>query len=547
MKKPVLIILTCIFIATAILYHTLTLGGSVFSSAPIPKSYTLAALPLDGRPPCRDFTIDLGTLAGMEVKTPPIELMDKREEPAKKEEIRNWLKATLPSSNGTLISTDLLGFGGLWQNRMAPLKKEEQKDLLSYLEELRQANSTQDFYVYSVIPRMLVSDHVLPDRWYQWHLMQWSVSMEKKLKGLPYNEKQYKELQEEIPLELKMKYINLYKENNHWNKALISLGLKNNFTDLVIGQDDAMVFGLPNYNRFSALEEYKRRNAPNTYKVTQGADELGAVAIAALFAQKHKYTPKVYVAYSAPDVKDMVLHFVAQSIEEIIEDKLNLLQGEQVKNLKDADFILYVHSGSEDHLGYNERAEQLKAYMKQKPVALVDLSMNFKYREVLMPTLLATGVPLTKLLSYSGWNTASNALGTALAQSTIITLQQKLLPKEELPNLYAENLKFNIARLLDDWAYQKHIRYKVRTFENLNGVEADITAPHTKLIENYIARELWIFKTMLLYANLRRHPFYETTNKSYYLDYLDYNVTLPWDRTFEIRLKIEPHFKVIEK
>ena len=81
--------------------------------------------------------------------------------------------------------------------------------------------------------------------------------------------------------------------------------------------------------------------------------------------------------------------------------------------------------------------------------------MHFAGGECLLPTLVKEEVPIGRLLAYSGWNTASNAIGTAVAQGNIVSMRAHDLPQNELPRLYAQNLTFNAARFLDDWAYQK--------------------------------------------------------------------------------------------
>ena len=107
--------------------------------------------------------------------------------------------------------------------------------------------------------------------------------------------------------------------------------------------------------------------------------------------------------------------------------------------------------------------------MKEKPLALVDLSMHFAGGECLLPTLVKEEVPIGRLLAYSGWNTASNAIGTAVAQGNIVSMRAHDLPQNELPRLYAQNLTFNAARFLDDWAYQKVIRPHMAVLAGLNG------------------------------------------------------------------------------
>lgn len=542
MKKTISIIAVTLLIVTAVFYHTIRPRGSNFSPEDVKTDFVLAALPLDSRPPCSDFTAQLGALAGIHVALPPSWLMDHNLVPAQKDLLKTWLEDIMPNANGTLIATDLLSYGGLLHTRVKPLTEWQENLLLDYLANLRENNPDQYFYVYSIIPRLLVSDQIIPDSWYQWHLMQWATSMDKKLEGLPYDKKQYEELQAEIPMDIKWKYLQLYKFNNNFNEKLAQTAEECGFNQLVIGQDDAQAFGLPNHNRLAIEKTLSSLPGKNNYHVTQGADELGMLAVAKIFSQKNNYIPKIYVAYSTPQVQKMVLHFVPGPLNQLVADKINLLNGIQTGKPENADFILFIHCGQENTQDFSTIGTEVKQLMAIKPVALVDLSLNYDAKECILPQLLADNVPLPQLISYAGWNSASNSIGTALAQGVIVTGQSKILPSEALPGFYAQNLKFTCARFLDDWAYQRKIRNKVGDYQKMNGINADNTAPYTELVEKYINRELGFYKNLLLYANLRRFPFYQDAFYAYYLHDLSYQATLPWNRIFEIRLKVFPTF-----
>lgn len=542
MKRILTVAFCLLAIVAGLLYHTLHLGGTPFSPATLPQSYILTVLPLDSRPPCTSFVRQLGNLAGFAVELPPDELLDKYENAALVTELRKWLVTKITGSNGILISTDMLSYGGLLHNRIAPLTQEQKLQTLQFLGKLRDENPGKDFYAYSIIPRLLVSDQILPDRWYQWHIMQWTINMDKKMQGLPFDEKRYKQMQDEIPAKLKEKYLNLYAQNAAFNQELIDLAVDKKFTGLLIGQDDTMMFGLPNGNRWAAEDTLHKLNVPPSYGVTQGADEIGAIDTAALFLMKHNFRPKIYLTYSTPQTKDLFLHFVPDSLENIALDKIKLLNGQVVSSVEDADFILFIHCGDNPGASYRDIAQNVRQLMTQKPVALVDLSEDYDYRECLFPSLLVNNTPVPQLLSYAGWNSASNSIGTALAQGAIVVLQSRLLSPAALPSLYARNLTFNCARFLDDWAYQQKIRYKIKDFQELNGIDTQHTAPYTSLVENYIARELAVYKNILLYTSLRRFPFYQFGKTAYYLKDLDYHVKLPWERVFEISLTVQPTF-----
>ena len=542
MKKLITLSTVALAIVIGIFYHTIRPRGTTFSPMPLKQNYTLATLPLDSRPPCTDFTAQLGALAGFKVELPPADLLDHNLIPAKTNLLELWLNQTLPRSQGALIATDLLSYGGLLHSRIKPITEAQETSLLTYLTDLRTNNPSQYFYVYSIIPRLLVSDQIIPDAWYQWHLMSWATNMDKKLSGVSYDKEQYEALKAEIPMDIKWKYLQLYKANNRFNQKLLTTAEQNHFNQLVIGQDDAQSYGLPNHNRQAIEKIFATLPGKEAYHVTQGADELGMLAVAKMFSQKHNFIPKVFVAYSTPEVAKMVLHFVPGPLSSLVTDKMRLLGCKETTNIDESDFVLFVHCGKENSQDFTLPSRAIKKLMTHKPVALIDLSLNYDAKECLLPQLIAEGVPLPQLLSYAGWNSASNSIGTALAQGVIVSGQKKILPKEELPRLYAQNLEFICARLLDDWAYQRKIREKIRLFQEINGIDADNTIPYNNLVEEFIDRELVFYKNFLLFANLRRYPFYQDKDCAYYLQDLAYGVTLPWDRIFEIRLEIFPTF-----
>jgi len=541
--KRILVFSVTLIIALAILlYHNIAPRGTPIIFPANKTTLSILTVPLDSRPPCTDFTTELGHLAGFNVILPPASLLDKYEIPAQEQALADWLKGNLPENQGAVIAIDLLAHGGLLNSRLQPLPGPKASSILAFLQKLKQDNVDKFIYVYSIIPRLLVSDQILPDSWYQWHLMRWAILMDKKIQGTAYDQTQYKELQAEIPSEIKWKYVKLYKENAVFNKKLTDLAAKENFTDLVIGQDDAQPFGLPNHNRRDIAKYIATLPSKNSFHVTQGADELGSLAIARIFVQHSNYKPKIYVEYGTDTTAKMILPFVPLTLQEIVADKVKLVNGSLVTDKDSADFILFIHCGDNSHLDYNAIANKVKTLMLEKPLALVDLTMDFEGAEALLPHLIANNTPLVQLTAYDGWNTASNSIGTALAQATIFTGRIKNLPAENLPALYAENLKFNCARFLDDWAYQKLIRHKISLFSDYNGIDINATTPYTNFVEGYINRELTIYNNLLLITNLRRYPFYKDADSSYYLQNLAFQATLPWERTFEIRLNVMPKF-----
>jgi hypothetical protein len=141
---------------------------------------------------------------------------------------------------------------------------------------------------------------------------------------------------------------------------------------------------------------------------------------------------------------------------------------------------------------------QIKDYIDTgKNVALCDSAYSNGGDIELINYLDKTDV-LDKLISYAGWNTNCNTLGTTLAQACI-----SLASGVNLHNL--------LFRIVEDACYQSVVRHEMATDENDK--------------EN-------IIKSML-------QKYYETLSISRKHPVKIKNICLPWSRLFEIGMEIE--------
>ena len=239
-------------------------------------------LPLDGRPPCTKFVSDLGLLASVKVILPPNDLLGNYTEPAQRNVLMNWLNDNIKNADSAIISSDLLIHGGLVGSRIPVGTFEDENGFLYYLEDLHKNNSDKSLYVYSIIPRLLIADQLIPDSWWQWHLMRWAALQDiQDTFGDPLSFKELQRFVDEIPPEIIDKYTALYHNNSNFNHRLLDTSVKNNIDMLIIGQDDGQPFGLPNLNRNRALFYLEHNDLLKKYHTTRGADEIGSLLLAA--------------------------------------------------------------------------------------------------------------------------------------------------------------------------------------------------------------------------------------------------------------------------
>lgn len=556
MKKIFLLCLLLIF--TSLTYFSLPLSTRVTLPTQSARD-KLLLLPLDSRPVCGSMVAKLGSLAGIRVVLPPRDLLDNYRQPANSEGLWQWLSEQAPSYDESIIAGDLLLHGGLLQTRQHIASEAEQELFLAKLRDLQtQAANKNDvprrLSLFTVIPRLLVSDELLPDRWYKFHLMRYSQLADMVEINNDYTMTEaLKEYQEEIPQPILEKYKTLYQANQDFNNRLLDLLQESSAKasnskaklSLVIGQDDSSPFGLPQRVAKRLEHRLESENLAPHAQLGCGADELAALLLTRHFLHQSKWQPRVYVRYGTTATATKHMPYMALSVEAALHNQCELVGARLCDTPEEADVLLYVHCGDDDEPVRDEEVRAMKELLTaEKPLALVDLSANFEASEMLLPKLLQAGFPLNSLAAYAGWNTFSNSSGTALAQALLFSgalrrLVSEKQSEEAIAALYAENLRFTCERMLEDFAYQKLLHAELRAnLEALGSEPTALTAAEKQATERYLQARLSLLADLLLHGNLKRTPFYQGAGKDYYLKELTLGVQLPWNRVFEVEMTL---------
>ena len=589
MLKYIILPIIFILLYMADLWHSI----SAVSLPALPAHEELLLVPLDSRPVCSTMVQKLGKLAGINVIVPPKELLDNYQEPAKSKKLWQWLQNKSANYNTSIISTDILLHGSLLQTRQHIASAQEQDDFFSELNKLqknitasppRQSNYTDStdsdkhqLQLFSVIPRLLVSDEVYPDCWYQWHLMRYSQLLDMvQINGDYAMTKELMEYKEEIPADILSKYTSIFTQSQGFNERLLAHFLpkaknsKNiantqvnatvatNAPLFIIGQDDSSPFGLPHMTATKLARHIEEHTWQTQAQLTNGADEIAALLLTRHFLQQSHWQPKLFLAYGSPKTEFKHMPYMASSVGATLRNQAQLVGAQLVEEPNAADIILFVHCGDADAKPTAAEAEQLASYLKHdkhdKHVALIDLSANFEAEEMLLPLLLEQNISVNRLAAYAGWNTFSNSSGTALGQSIIFTGRLRQLQAQQsatdnpllIPALYADNLNFTIERMLEDYYYQKRIHPQLRPYLESFGTTPTALEPEEKQQTEYrIQERLSLYATWLYWRSLSRTPFYADTHKAYYLTDLTVGAKLPWNRIFEVDLNV--HTKVSTK
>ena len=506
-----------------------------------PPTQSILLLPLDSRPVCSTMVQKLGALAGLNVILPPKACLDNYRTPSDRQKLLKWLQTNQAKYDYSIISADNLLHGGLLAARMKTATPEEEDALLKQLQQLTPAKQQA---IFSVIPRLLVSDQLLPDRWYQYQLMRYSQLADMvRITGSFALTQELRRTEAKIPAKVLVKYRSRYQQSDRFNLGLLKLATDDR--QITFGQDDASPIGLPHASAVRLQSSIAAQKLQQQAQLTYGADEIASLLLTRYYLQQSGWQPKVYLHYASPKAEGADMPYMAVCVGAALRNQLKLIGASEVSTPDSADLICYVNCGNDDFRPSATQAQELQQMLDQGyKVALIDSSANFEAEELLLPQLLAHNVQINKLAAYAAWNTFSNSSGTALAQGLLFCgrlrqLQAAGAAADRLAALYAANLNFTAERILEDYYYQKLVHPKLRqTLEafGINPVELD--SEDKTATEQYIQGKLSLQAYKLLHDNLGRTPFYQQNGQSYYLSDLSVGAKLPWARIFEVELQV---------
>ena len=508
--------------------------------------YKLILISLDTRPPCQKMVVDAGKMAGLQIITPPSEIMDYYTKEGDTKKIQKWLIDNIDKSDGVIVSIDQLLHGGLLASRESGTKQDESQILLKFMRDLKTKAKDKPIYAFNVLPRITPPPTLESDS-------KKMIKISRLIDEISIfeNEDDIKllaDLKEDIKQEDLDIYLDLFRRNTALNKELINLAKEGIITKLVIGQDDGEDFGIPNMEKKSLVNYVHSLWISNdVVMITKCADEVALSLLANFVQKKANYQPKVYVEYNDEKAMRTVMPFMAGSVGSTVEEKLVMANAKKVNSPQEAGLILYVFIGNDENMStQRQSALKIKKYLEQgKKVALVDLSKHFSANEVLFPTLLKEDVPINELTSYAGWNTASNSIGTALANAVIYkAIRPTFNTTNDMLAVEYNRLNINYERFLEDYYYLKevidvmNITLKNHGYENVNDLDME---------HNYIWMNKLLQSDMQKRANqlnnseVFKMPFKVQTPEGVFdltIRNLQVDVFFPWPRTFEVYLDV---------
>lgn len=487
----------------------------------------LLALPLDARPVVREQVVHLMAAGGWELVVPPEELLGHLRRPAERDTLVAWLAREAPGVAGFVLSMDMLVYGGLVPSRFIDDGQEDLLRRLLWLRELRAAHPGKPLYAFAStmrISRSLDAEEEKP-YWSEHGLALWAWSFHQdrwSRLGQPADDRLAREAATSVPAAIRQDYLATRARNHAITRCMLQLVREGVIDRLVLPQDDTAEFGLNIAERRALQAEVASLGLQDRVPIYPGADEVLHTACAHA-VQRLSGRPPLRVALSAmrsESLAALVPRYEDRPLAESVPSQVAAAGASLVDDASQADIVLALYTQGtvqgdwalQQPLPQREPVdaswlESLAAHQRAgRAVAMADLAFA-NGGDPWFVHALASRLELRSLAAYAGWNTAGNTLGSTLAQALVAHGQ-----------LDGPAHRHNLAlRLAEDVLWQAELRQVVR----LGG----LTLPAGALAEH--VQQLFVPQANAWLAPWR-------------LGWHVRRTRLPWDRTFEIGLELEP-------
>ena len=488
-------------------------------------------IPLDDRPPCLQFPVQMGRIADVEVVSPPRELLGRFTDAGRSDEIIRWLR-TQPLSrfDAAIISVDMLAYGGLVGSRVHTVLVGKALKRLQIVRELRQKAPKLKIYGSSVIMRLAPTADGKNEA-YRDKLAKWAeVSPDTNQRELT------RRLETEIPAAALADYKAARARNLRVNQYAVSLVEDKVFDYLIVSQDDARPKGVHIRDRENLTAVVQRVNLTVQVAIQPGADEVSMLLLARAVSDRYSYHPRIKAIYSSETAANTVMPFEDRPLRQTVSFHLKAVGAREVSDTQQADILYYVFATRFE----TGSAERFASQIKNSPpkgliIADVDPKGDVQGGDIPFTESLKRDSIFARAYGYACWNTAGNTIGTALPHGILAGVSRLVAKKNPVAVGRMEQAQtwFMLNRLLDDYTYHSIIRPNAnkRCRENQWNPNR-LTNEQTKAIETYCQNEL-----APIAAEVATGFYPKNSSKRCSISNLRFG--LPWNRTFEAEIDFD--------
>lgn len=503
-------------------------------------------LSLDERPCNYDFPSKLFSKDDFEIITIDKKHMGFKKTPANTEKIIEWILEESKDAYGLVISIDTLIYGGIVPSRLHYSKKNDLKEKLSVIKKIKENNPKIIIYGFQLIMRSpgYNSSEEEPE-YYETHgkLIHRYGYLNHLIKLNLASEKQKAEFNNiQIPKEYLEDFSNRREINRTINVETLSL-VKDEIIDfLVIPQDDSAEYGWTAIDQEVIHNEIINENLITKVYMYPGADEVGMTLMARMYNKHKNVKPKLYIKYPSISSGFIIPNIEDRYLDTMVKYHIIVSGGLVATSLNDADGVLFINAPADRMLSRfsNEKEGRGLIQLRNMPEAIEFLEYSFK--ELKLPIIigditygngssleiynyLKAKNMLFDIAAFGGWNTASNAIGGAVAQGMAFINDGKT----------QQLMDFLMLRYVEDIAYCGYVRqdimrnvlpnYPEYTYNDVKDSDGPFSLIVKQELETFIDKHMKEIK--------------EQTKLN--------KITHPWKRMYEVDIDIKYKGKLVDK
>ncbi len=501
-------------------------------------------IPIDDRPATGQFAQMISNIGGVQIELPPAEYLGQFVTPGRADLILSWLsQKDLGQYSAVIVSTDMVAYGGLIASRIPSVGSQLAIERLQRLEAIRRRTPGVPFFAFSAIMRVLPTSTVGNRPWRE-VLAKYLIRRDRYFQNPDWsNLAEVLRLNAKLPEGVLEEYDLARERNQIVQSELIQMAARGSLDYLILGQDDAQVEG-PQIGESASLRSLTESlNAKQKVYFCEGIDQHANILVSRAMLAQVGYVPKIRMVYADPLGTSVTPPYETQPLSTSIREQV-IASGAVIANgTDDADYTLYVNTPQPRPAPFAEFVASLKNEVDMGfPIAVADLNLGKSGTgDPNLFQVLNDGNRAMRLLSYAGWNTAGNTLGTSIPAANVY-LAARRMPIDALTRELNQR-SFLLHRLVNDFEYHRFTRPMAYAFIDRNppaareetyGAGLDAV---NRLVQEDLGRRLdevfrSHFKGKRFFAGTRQYEVQQLTQV---------DINLPWPRAYEVRLgfKIE--------
>jgi hypothetical protein len=485
-------------------------------------------VPVDERFCTRDYFLLLAEGAGLQVVTPALAELGQKKTSPDLERLGRSVLASIGDGDTVIASVDMLVHGGLIPSRISLESLDTVEDRLSIFPAMRRKADRVYASVCVTRTPFYNSSEEEPDYWAFFGARLWALSREiARFRRRLIGHEALTRAARGIPEWMVEDFLARRMRNFRLVSRTLDLVAQGEIDFLNLTLDDNTEGSLSLWESEQHARKAGRLGIQAKVSIHPGADESTLTLLARCLCDAARQKPRIRVEYSAPSMRHFIPPFEGSPHDQSIRSHLEAA-GCSVTESDGEDALLFVHNPTDKLDAGRQKAARAPRSLYRRAVHRIE-----GYRGItgiagtryvngsdnrFVAALFACPLDWSRL-TYAGWNTAGNTLGT-----TIAFLVVRLLHAKNLISGSTEKLaRLQTIFLLEHWAYMTLVRGRLLRKARRRGCNGWNLMPAEQWAIGYVEQEL-----------SRRLPRICATT-GFACGGL--RVSFPWHRAFEVRIE----------